>query len=118
MLANLGDQEIEIVLVLGLWEISKHNPISKVPEGTLLTLTLGTFNCVTREVKDALGVTVSINGLEYGHIETFEGSSTMAGHRIGVWLKDPTVSVTAVTMEPTTRSRKGYAIRVVKTSII
>ena len=55
MLANLGDQEIEIVLVLGLWEISKHNPISKVPEGTLLTLTLGTFNCVTREVKDACG---------------------------------------------------------------
>ena len=39
-------------------EISRH-PTPKVPEGTVIHFYLGTFNCVTGDVKDAMGVTVT-----------------------------------------------------------
>ena len=114
MIAALEDQEVEIVQVLGLFEIAKYQPAPTVPAGTIFELSLGTFNCVTREVKDKMGVTVTYNGLEYGHIETERGSGTMTGHRIGLWIQDPTVTVTAVAEEPSSRRGRGFTIKVVK----
>ena len=65
----------------------KYQPAAPtVSAGTVFELSVKTFNCVPREVKDEMGVTVSYNGLEYGDIETESGPRTMAGHRIGLLL--------------------------------
>ena len=61
-----------------------------------------------------MDVTVTFNGLEYGHIETEKVSRTMAGHRIGSWLQNSGVTVTAVSTEPSSQKGTGFAIRVTK----